>query len=431
MGKVLRVDSVYGNDSTASPGGSPYLTVNAAVSAATSGNTVWVLPGTYNLTSPITIPSGVCIRGLNIQTCTLQMLGVTANTNLITMGDNTRIEDLTLKLTSSDHYTLRGVYYTGGTSVTSKVRTCVITVDNSAASGGGTSNVYGIECAGTGTLGAASFSFNGIKGSTINVYSNGGGNKRGILISNTNILTTRDTNIYVAQPTTPITSTGSYVGVETADSNNTGSIQLRSTTIGVVIPTTGQTYSASDILQTNPSSVTNPTYLASAGIQLGPGTDLVTKTAGQKPFSTYMYPTTLFYGCLGTISNTKEGWLWPGTMIFQNSNPKYPDSSLPPAHYRAQQPFILSGISVSCNASPGGTNTLVITVCKNPDGTTTGTYPVIPNGATSYSLTLTGGSLTGSYYNSSVNFAAGDKLSVYLQTNSSTVGDMSIQLDCF
>jgi hypothetical protein len=78
--------------------------------------------------------------------------------------------------------------------------------------------------------------------------------------------------------------------------------------VGTVRPTVGQTYTASDILQTNPSTVVNPAYLASAGIQIGPGVDLVTKTAGGAPFSTYTYPTTIFYGCRNTITNEKSGY---------------------------------------------------------------------------------------------------------------------------
>jgi hypothetical protein len=72
------------------------------------------------------------------------------------------------------------------------------------------------------------------------------------------------------------------VGVETNDTSDTGSIQLRTTTVGVTTPTAGQSYTASDILQTNPTTIDNPSYLASAGIQIGPGVDLVTKSAGGK-----------------------------------------------------------------------------------------------------------------------------------------------------
>jgi len=396
--------------------------VNAAVSAATSGKTIWVHPGTYTLSAGITLPAGVCLRGQNVQTTTIQMTGVTADTTLIIMGENTRVEDLTLKLTSSAHYTLKGIVFGGGTTVTAKLRTCVLTVDNSAALSGGTSVVTGVEANGTGSLGSASFSFNSLKGSTINVLSNGGGNKRGILVSGTNIISTRDMNIYMAQPAST-TSTGSYVGVETADPANTGSIQLRSTTIGCVIPTGGQSYTASDILQTNPTTITDPTYLASAGIQLGPGVDLVTKTAGSKGFSSYIYPTTLFYGLKGNIKNIANGYLWPGSQVVSNNN--FPDSSSPPAFYRIQQPTILSGLSAALSTAPGSTFSIVVTVRYTPVvGSITDTLFTVTFGPTD---------TVKSFYSASQNLNSGDKLHVFVSgvTDNNSATDFSLQLDLF
>ena len=364
-GNVLIVDSVYGNDATAYAGGTPYNSVGGAIAAATSGQTIYILPGTYALTSGITIPNGVSLRGMSLQTCILQ-LNVTGSATLITMGEGCRVEDLTLNLTctgSTDNVVLKGIVFGGTSSQTSKLRVCVLNVRNSTMATSLTSTVTGIEANGTGALNSSTFSFNSIKGSTINVYSNGKGNKRGILVSNSNQLSTRDTNVYVAQPT-DTTSTGSYVGVETADSGNTGSIQMRSTTVGTVTPTVGQSYTASDILQSNPISITNPTYLASAGIQIGPGTDLVTKTAGGKGFSTYVYPTIIYYGLKGTITSAGAGWLWPGTQAVSAGT--FPDAGLPPAYFRVQQPSILSGMSAGLTVAPGGTNTLTLTVYYTP-----------------------------------------------------------------
>jgi hypothetical protein len=423
---VLRVDAVYGNDSTASVGGSPYLTVDAAVAAATSGKTIWVHPGTYNLTAGITLPAGIALRGQNTQTTTIQMLGVTANTTLLTMGENTRVEDLTLKLTSSGHYTLKGIVFGGTTTVTAKLRTCVLTVDNSAASSGGTSTVTGVEASGTGTLGAGSFSFNSLKGSTINVFSNGGGNKRGVLVSNTNVTSTRDMNIYVAQPTSTA-STGSYVGVETADTNNTGSIQLRATTIGVIIPTAGQSYTASDILQTNPATITDPTYLASAGIQIGPAVDLVTKSAGSKGFSTYIYPTTVYFGLRGDLKNgTSGGYMWPGTMVAAAGGSGFPDTGTPPAFYRVQQPALISGLSCGLAGAPGAGNTLTVLVRHTPfGGSITSTVFTVTFGATD---------LIQNYYNASVRVNTGDRIHIqvsYTGGNANEAHDLAVQLDMF
>jgi hypothetical protein len=332
MGNVARVDAIYGNDSIASIGRLPFKTVEAAIAAigSTQGITIWVLPGTYNLPAGITVPAGCVIRGLNVQTSTLQILGATGPTTLLTMGASTRVEDLSLKLTSTGHHALKGIVFGGTTTQDAKLRTCVLTVDNSAASTGGTSDVYGVECNGTGAFGPASFSFNSLKGSTVNVLSNGGGKKRGVLISAANCVTSRDFNVYVAAPTDKA-STGSYVGVETNDPTNLGSIQLRSSTIGTTTPVYTsvagniQKYTAADIFQSTPSSVENPAYLATAGIQIGPGTDIVSKKTGARPFSTYVYPTVIQYGLKGNLLTGQNGFLWTGTQAVTAG--AFPDQS--------------------------------------------------------------------------------------------------------
>jgi hypothetical protein len=352
------------------------------------------------------------------------MIDVQADTTLIIMGENTRVEDLTLKLTSAGHYTLKGLVFGGGTTVTAKLRTCVLTVDNSAASSGGTSVVTGVEANGTGTLGSASFSFNSLKGSTINVYSNGSGNKRGILVSGTNVMSTRDMNIYVARPTSTA-STGSYVGVETADSSNTGSIQMRATTVGTVAPTVGQSYTASDILQTNPATIANPTYLASAGIQIGPGVDLVTKTAGGKGFSTWIYPTTVYYALKGLIKTASTpAYLWPGTQAIANG--VFPDPTSPPAYYRAQQPTIISGISAGLTVAPGSGNTVVLLVQYTPFG---GSIQ-----SSLFTVTFGAADVNKSFYSSSVTLGTADLIHIrctYTGDNANTAADLSVQLDLF
>jgi hypothetical protein len=330
---------------------------------------------------------------MSVQTCVIQMTNVVADTTLITMGTNTRLEDLTLNLTSSGHYTLKGIVFGGTTTANAKLRTCVVNVDNSTANTLGSSNIYGVECNGTGTLSNSSFSFNSLKGSTINIYSNGGGNKRGVLVSSSNIVSTRDLNVYVAQPT-DTTSTGTYVGVETNDPAQTGSIQLRFTTTGVVYPTGTQAYTASDILQTTPSTILDPTYLANPGIQVGPGTDLVTKSACGKGFSTYIYPTTVYYGLKGNISSAGSGgYLWPGTQAVSAGT--FPDPGLPAAYYRVQQPSLISGMSASLNIAPGGTNTLTLSVYVLQAITTSTTAAI-------YTGTISGTTLTVSSFNGSI-----------------------------
>jgi len=242
-------------------------------------------------------------------------------------------------------------------------------------------------------------------------------------------VSTRDTNIYVAGPST--TSWGSYVGVETNDGTTfqTGSIQLRTSSIGTVRPAAGQTYTASDILQTTPVTITSPTYLASAGIQIGPGTDLVTKTAGNSGFSTFNYPTMLVYGLKGTLSSISgdpaSGYLWYGTQ--QIANNTFPDTNTTfPAYFRIQQPALLSGLSCSLAVAPSSGTTTIL-VRYTPIGQTT---PL----DTMFTVSLTGTTREAYFYNGSVSLNAGDKIHVYLTWtggNANLSHDLTVQLDLF
>jgi len=338
------------------------------------------------------------------------------------MGENTRLEDITLLLTSAEHHTLKGIVFGGTTSRTAKLRTSVLTVNNSTASSGGTSNVTGVECNGTGTLGPDSFSYNSLKGSTINVFSNGAGKKRGILVSNSNIITTRDLNVYVGQPTDAV-STGSYVGVETDDATSSaGSIQLRNTTVGTVRPTAEYNYTASDILQTTPVTILDPTYLATAGIQIGPGTDLVTKSAGGKGFSTYVYPNVIYYGLKGTLVDGDQGYLWAGTQPVTKN--KFPDPDLIPAFFRVQQPTIISGLSCSVNQAPGLGHSITLSIRYTP---VSGTIQ-----STAFSVTISGTDTVGTFYNSSVSLNTGDRIHLFLNyTDNNVAHDITAQIDLF
>src|SRR5579872_5895340 len=66
FGNVIVVDAANGNDGTGAINGPPFLTVNAAITAAAGGNVaIWIMPGTYTLTSGITVPANVAVVGIN------------------------------------------------------------------------------------------------------------------------------------------------------------------------------------------------------------------------------------------------------------------------------------------------------------------------------------------------------------------------------
>ena len=205
---------------------------------------------------------------------------------------------------------------------------------------------------------------------------------------------------------------------------------MRTTTVGCVQPSSNHTYTASDILQTYPSTVINPTYLATAGIQVGPGVDLVTKSAGDKPFSSYIYPTTVYYGLKGALSSGLNGYLWPGTQEVkkQGNTSIFPDATIPAAFYRMQQPAILAGLNISATTPSGALHSTVFTVSHTPFGGTSNDRSNIPG----YILTLSNTDINKSHYNTSHDLAAGDLVHLYVHhDNGNTMADVTVQLDLF
>jgi hypothetical protein len=519
MGNTIVVDQINGNDATGSVNGLPFQTVNAAMTYLATlvlpagGVTVWILPGTYALTAGITVRDTCSLRGLSLQTTRLTWAASApgATATMLTMGENTRVEDLSLTLTSANATTnLVGIALPGTTAVTSKLRTSLLTVDNSGLAVGTTTNVYGVLCNGAGALGPATFSFNMLKGSTLNVKSNGGGNKFGIFMPSTSAseISTRDVNIYVAAPTTA-TSTGLYVGVYTDNVNS--QVQVRTSSVsgapypavalklpvvlrtdvntvlngtpviqgiplavgnrvlvaaqaagvdngiyvvaagawtraldyqagtaalgaytfadggtyvhtgwecttvgnvGAVALTFVQRYAGGDILQNAPQA-----GFGTNGIQIGPGTDLITRTACNHPFTTFVTPTTLDYGLQGNVNDAIR-YYWPGVQTAGDATQVF---------YRFQQKSIVQGMSINMRVAPGGANTVVVTILKSTTGVAGSGVP------TAMTATVSGASTSAFQYGVSVDFAQGEYLAV--QTDGIPVAgaaaDMLIELDIF
>jgi hypothetical protein len=370
FGNTLLVDIVNGNDSTAAPGGLPYKTINSANAAMISGDTMYILPGIYNLTNPITLPDNTSMRGMSQQTTKLQMSSLTQNTTMITMGENTRLEDVNVNLYNTGHSTMTAIYFPTSTCQTAHLRTSLVTVDNSTASSTGSSDVNAILAGGAVNLSAETFTHNFIRECTINVKTNGGGKKRGILVSTNTACSVRDTNLYVANP--PVsTSTGSYIGIETQSISSI--IQLRASAVGG--PSGVGSYVAADILQT------------AGSVNIGPGTDLITRKAGNSSFTTSVYPTTIYYGLIGNLSNNtiglptstihgvsySYGYLWPGSLAAQEivtgGKPVagYPDSNA--SLYRVQEDSLFFQMYATLTDSPGAGNSTIVQLLHNQSTT--------------------------------------------------------------
>ncbi len=209
-GNTLTVDAVYGNDTTAAsdPYRLPFLTIQAALNVATSGQNVIVRAGTYNET--ITMPANVSLTGEGPQAVVIQKLNVTANTTLITMGANCRCENFTANLSSSGNYDLIGCDFPTGTIPSAKLRNSIWTITSTAS---GSPTIIGVRSAGTSTNPSDFSAPNMIQRATINVISSGSGVSRGILVSGANRFSVRDIVVHAR-------GTGSdIVGAETTHAN--------------------------------------------------------------------------------------------------------------------------------------------------------------------------------------------------------------------
>lgn len=148
---------------------------------------------------------------------------------------------------------------------------------------------------------------------------------------------------------------------------------------------------------------------------MGPGCDLINKTAGGKPFTTYVTPTTLIYSLRGSAPNG-TAYLWAGHQTNYDNTEVF---------YRFQQKSIVQGMSVAMRIAPGTGHSLTINVLKNTIGSG-------PSTSTLMSLTISGTNTTGSKYDCSVDFAQFEYMSVQIIGSSpNNAADITIELDLF
>ena len=278
-GNTLFVDAVYGDDTLAllNPNSQPFLTISAALAIATSGNNVVVRAGTYN--ESVTIPAGVCLTGASSQAVIIQKLGVVANTTLVTLNNNSRMENITCNLTSSGNYNLTGVEYASGASITAKIRTSVINVTSTTVNG---PTILGVLSAGTSATGYSST--DAIARTTVNVISSSTGISRGIYVTGPNRFTIRETNIYARGTGTNI------IGFE----NNHASCvtAIRTSTVS------GTLYDVNRAL----------------GTMVVGGTDLVNNTANGNSFTAAQSPASFSFGTINGLGTNRRYYMLTGTI---------------------------------------------------------------------------------------------------------------------
>lgn len=373
IGNTLSVDIVNGDNLLATRGGFPYATVEAAIADALDGDVIWISPGDHTLAAGVVIPAGVTLSGVSHKNTTLQMLLVTDDTILFTMGVRTSIENITLHLTSVGHHTLTGVLSPSTTVSNSTVEGCNIIVDNSSASDVGTSNVYGVHSNGTGFPDAGD---HGVLGCFVTVLSAGLGNKRGILAD------TAAHRLHCARCIVRVERTGvgagSYIGVE----SNFAGVELffqgdwvEGTSAGI-----SQTLGTLD--------VSPGTYFVSAN-----GLNFSTTTAASK----------IIWGDNGSIASGTR-YMRFGTGTSGTSEPKL----------TFQSKAVVKDLVIRSITPPGGLRTDTWTVRKNGvDTLLTGS--------------LTGAEVEKIVSTGSVDFSTGDNISLKIVSASSS-GTSDVQV---
>jgi hypothetical protein len=306
-GNELIVDGVNGNDTNAalSPYTTSFKTIGAAISYITGNNltkqTVFIYPNTYY--ESVTIPPTCSIRGASTLTTIINPTGPTgASQSIVTMGTQTRLEDVTLNMSSATGSTnLYGVVFGNGasntgTTTSSKIRTVNINV---SYTGTGTTGpqVCGVYVSDTVTPTAYS-PYDALRNVTItatttNTIEGSGpsGACRGIYAVGTSRFAIRDTAILASGPT----GTANCIGCEVA---NTGSfVTLKSGSVG------GSLF---DVKQADYGGPSGPT-----GSLILMATDMINQNADANGFLVGVNPNTLICwwttGTVGPVYLTTSG----------------------------------------------------------------------------------------------------------------------------
>jgi hypothetical protein len=356
---ILYVDLSFGDDASANATGRylySYKTFAAALAAAVPGDTLYLLPGTYNLSAGIIVPNNVSIRGLNVQTTTITATP-TVSTTLLTIGQNTRIEDITLTLTSATPGITLVALDFSGSSTTSKLRNAVVNVTSSDTS----SNVIGVRSSGTTSL--AYSPSDALRGCTINVNSVGSTFVRGIYVTGANRFSARDINIYADG------LGNNSIGCEMA--NASGVLYVRNSSVYGV-----------------KADISRPIGTLYVG-----ATELVNSNANGYDFDTILSPINVIYGTRGNLRSGTY-YLLPGT---------YAESDIldPSNAFRMPNQACIHGMSVIVQKGITGAG---------------GVFTLQKNGVdvSGFTVTLPTNFTAGTYdsNNVSASFAKGDRVAI-------------------
>jgi hypothetical protein len=360
-GYVITVDKLYGAPTVdiSDTFRRPFSTISAAITAASGLPSlpiqILVHPGVYE--EQFTIPPNVSIRGTSVNTVTIAPVVPGASTSFtgITMDINSRLEDITLNLTSSSsNQILTGIAIDGTAAQSSKLRTSVINVTQGGGLTGGT--LTGIKCTGAGSILRASS--NAVRATTVNVNGTtgvSGATCYGLFAQDTNRISVRDCNIYANGYSVSGATTGpSIIGACAA---NNSIIELRTSTVA------GGTYTGAlnvvglnnDILQQD----------STATIFLGMS-DLANRTTGNKGFELSTQYSTMGFSLKSgnaVVESNRTYGLLPGTFVVNSTT--NPPLTIP---LRFSQPTLVQAINTNCSGATTNPAGITFTITNTVTG---------------------------------------------------------------
>jgi hypothetical protein len=391
---VVRVDWLNGNDSTATViNGLPYKTISAALTAtgAAASNVspyvIWVMPGIYNET--LTMQQYVSVIGMSngagltptsggsipttvgVGGVVIQKLGVTTNTTLVTMAENSQLNNVSLNMTTATNgLTLNGISFSGTQSATARILNVNLNINSTATTG----TVSGVISTSTGTPGPE---ITALYATVVSI--NTGCTAYGVNISSGSGYFNIDTSNISAN-----TSSGSLACYGIINNSASTIVNLAYSTLS------GTGTSSADLfnMSTNGSIVLTATRLINT----------TAATATTQNFTSTISPAIVSWGVNGTPGNGIK-YLTPGTL---------PTASLLSAEAGTQiqiiQPCTIKSLRLTASAGPGSLQTALFTVRKNFTPTTLLAY-------------ITGTAITGADLIHAVSFTGGDWLSMQLTTS--------------
>ena len=75
----------------------PFLTIGQALTQASTGDTIYIYPGAYQETFPLTVPVGVTVKGHSLRSVTITPTNPTNTNDAFLLNGETTVEDVTIK----------------------------------------------------------------------------------------------------------------------------------------------------------------------------------------------------------------------------------------------------------------------------------------------------------------------------------------------